>query len=873
MNTHMTMANLRNTAGAVLLVSLLLPAISGAQDSTKIDPSNLMPPPPAVSLAVLRTGVDSVTASPGESYSAWWLHRFIYGDLNRDLWSIPIRVPVLDLKKVGGGLTVLELSGGKQTLGIQFTGNDGVTYQFRSLVKEPRRPMPKVLHQLPPGRVSKDQMAAQFPLAPLVVAELVEAVGVLVAKPRLVVMPDDERLGEFREAFAGRMGWIEVRPEEGKDDSPGFAGSTKISGTYDVYAELIENPRSYVNADALLRARLVDFLVGDWDRHSDQWRWARFKDGDRMRWDPIPRDRDWAFAHIDGVLRPLVSLYYPQYVNFAPDYLDVYGLTWASQRVDRLLLAGLDSSAFMKIANEVSATLTDAVLAKSVATLPLSYREAGNELLGAMRNRRNKLVDAAAEFYALIAREPAILATDKADSVTISADDKTVRVQIHEGEAGGMLRYDRTFRSGESRELRLYLLDGADRVIVKGSSDLPIVVRIATGGGDDRIVDSTSGKNVRIYNTDGDDNADLGRRAFFTEHDYLAQDTIRTAARVWNIRDWGSAWLLLPSADHQSDIGLLMGAKITRNSFGFGQQPCHTCISAEVLSSFTGKQIITTLGVDRLITSGGLWIANSLEMQSGRPTRFYGFGNDVPTPPGELSFTGFRSTFELKSGFRHEVSDNWNLFAGATWRRFGSIREGGDTFDDITYGGGHFQQVGLKGEFELDTRDVKGLPTKGAVAELSADYHPALLDVASPYSSVRGSVRLFQSLPLPLDPALHLRLVGAKVWGTAPFADVPYLGGSSTLPGFARSQFRGNAMASAYVLLRAKALSVFKLDLGVHGLSGIGRVWEDGEESSTWHRSSGAGMWLHLPSVKKTISVTFVKGEQKRTYFDFGFIF
>ncbi len=37
-----------------------------------------------------------------------------------------------------------------------------------------------------------------------------------------------------------------------------------------------------VDARAYLRARLMDVLIGDWDRHLEQWRWARYEnDGER----------------------------------------------------------------------------------------------------------------------------------------------------------------------------------------------------------------------------------------------------------------------------------------------------------------------------------------------------------------------------------------------------------------------------------------------------------------------------------------------------------------------------------------------------------------------------------------------------------------
>jgi hypothetical protein len=33
-------------------------------------------------------------------------------------------------------------------------------------------------------------------------------------------------------------------------------------------------------------------LIGDWDRHYDQWRWAEYKKKGQVIYRPIPRDRD-----------------------------------------------------------------------------------------------------------------------------------------------------------------------------------------------------------------------------------------------------------------------------------------------------------------------------------------------------------------------------------------------------------------------------------------------------------------------------------------------------------------------------------------------------------------------------------------------------
>ena len=37
-------------------------------------------------------------------------------------------------------------------------------------------------------------------------------------------------------------------------------------------------------------------LIGDWDRHQDQWRWIEFKENGKKVYRPMPRDRDQAFS-------------------------------------------------------------------------------------------------------------------------------------------------------------------------------------------------------------------------------------------------------------------------------------------------------------------------------------------------------------------------------------------------------------------------------------------------------------------------------------------------------------------------------------------------------------------------------------------------
>ena len=81
-------------------------------------------------------GVTTVTVEPGAHYQASGLHRFFIGGTYRDLWTTPIRVPVLDLETFAGGLHSPKLGGGNQTRSLHFTAADGTEYDFRSVDKD-----------------------------------------------------------------------------------------------------------------------------------------------------------------------------------------------------------------------------------------------------------------------------------------------------------------------------------------------------------------------------------------------------------------------------------------------------------------------------------------------------------------------------------------------------------------------------------------------------------------------------------------------------------------------------------------------------------------------------------------------------------------
>jgi hypothetical protein len=140
-----------------------------------------------------------------------------------------------------------------------------------------------------------------------------------------------------------------------------FGNTEKTYNTLDVIDMVNESHKNAVDQKAVLRARLFDIWLGDWDRHDDQVRWASFNENDMTVYRPIPRDRDQVFFNNDGLLNYLGSrpYFYPALRRFQNkiDYLP--GLIWAGKWFDRSFLHELTEEDFVAMARQLQVNLTD----------------------------------------------------------------------------------------------------------------------------------------------------------------------------------------------------------------------------------------------------------------------------------------------------------------------------------------------------------------------------------------------------------------------------------------------------------------------------------------------------------------------------------
>ena len=238
------------------------------------------------------------------------------------------------------------------------------------------------------------------------------------------------------------LGLIELRPTGDPDDAiSDGTGMMRVAGSEKLFERITEHPNERVDSRAFLAARLFDMFVGDWDRHPDQWRWARIGNTPNDQWLPIPRDRDWALVKLDGLAWSLARFVYPfpQFVSFDAKYSDVIWLTWNGRALDRRLLSELPRPVWDSVAMALQAKLPDSVIDEAIRQLPAGLATASGDFLrSTLASRREHLREAARHFYDILADEPEIHTTDESELVEVTrAGPRTTDVRVRQRSKSG----------------------------------------------------------------------------------------------------------------------------------------------------------------------------------------------------------------------------------------------------------------------------------------------------------------------------------------------------------------------------------------------------------------------------------------------------
>ncbi len=821
-------------------------------------------------------GTPSVVVAPGARYQAGGLGRAFLGTGYRQLWTTPIEAPGVYMALLGGGRSPMRLGGGSTTKTLHLRGADGRRFVFRSVEKSPIEF--EVFNRSILADMIQDQISSFHPTGAPVVSALLEAVGVLHTEPRYMVVPDDPRLGEFREEFAGLLVLVEERPDDGPDGAPGFAGSTRIVSAEDLCEIVEEDPDHRVDAPGLLRARLIDLVVGDRDRSHNNHLWAAFEAPFGTEWRVIPRDRDQAFVRFDGLFKGVARAWEGRLVVFDDHYPDIFALTRNAWDMDRQFLVRLDADTWGAVVEEVQRALTDEVIADAVARLPPEHHAlVGAELTGSLRARRDHLGEAADRLYDVVFRYADIFATDEAEALAVVRSvDGSVDVALRRD--GGSPDFQRTFAEAETKEVRVYLRGGADDAVFLGEGATGVTVRVVGGGGRDSFRDEMTGPagTTVLY--------DSGEETRFPDSGRVSirrRSPARPMAWFEDRRelDWGTQTIPQPTVSYDDDRGLVVSPGVDYRGFSFGKRPLDSRIQFRAGWAFGLNEPVLELRYLGKDAVAGNDIGIHFLWSGVEIINFYGFGNATTT-------TRPKSFHRVA---HNQVGATLGLTMGdveATFVEFGPtlVYTSTDTVGSASfiseadpYGAGDFTRAGLTSSFGFDTRDHKGRPTRGARLVGRAGVFPGIFDLTEAYQDARVQLSTYLSPPGGQRPVVALRVAGEKIWGTPPFGSAAFLGGPRSVRSLRFQRYAGDGLLLGSAEVRVPVWQIFfpiPLDIGVYGLGDAGRVWTDSASPGGWHTAVGGGVFFGLVDRSEVVRLSVAWGEDRTAFMaGLGFIY
>jgi len=791
--------------------------------------------------------------------------------------------------------------GGLQTAVLGMTAPDGRSFTFRGTDKDPSAVLPGVLQDTVVQSLVQDQMAAQHPGGPITASVLSEAAGLLTFREYMVVMPDDPALGEYREEFAGMVGAFFEFPLPASAGHAGFHGATEIIGHKDLYARLEQGQEDRVDIESFLRARLFDLLIGDFDRHRKQWRWAKLP-GD-PRWQPIPEDRDMAFVRYEGVGPRVASIYVPILQNYGPRYPSMKGLTLHGWEQDRWLLPHLSWEEWEPIARDIQARITDDVIEQAILALPDEYVALdGDRLRRDLRGRRDRLMEGARKYYEHLAGQVDVQASDATEEVSAEwREDGSLLVEVRDA-SDPEPAFSRRFEPGETGDVRIYLRGGDDRLTVSGKPGR-ITLRVIAGEGK-KILDDTGGGGTRFYTESSESEVKPGPGTRIDDRPYELPEPDSGFVDVEDVppRDWGSDLIPIPLFGYEKDVGAFLGAGAIYTRFGFRKHPWSSRHKLTAGYATEAERWRAAYNGAFRRENSNLLSRVELKYSGIEVVRFYGFGNNTSDERSDGFYRARTRQVKAAPNLQLRLMDEKVRIAGGPWIEYWRTKNDDRLINlQEPYGEGSFGMIGAFANLQLDWRRAvsliegedlglplhenpnSGYPTSGFLVDITTELSPPVWDVDKTWGAIEGSVSGYWSTGERDWVTLGARVGGRETWGRTPYFRSAFIGGGELATGHAsvrglRAQrFAGDSSLYGNLDLRlflGRAKVIVPIDFGVMAFGDVGRVWESGEGSDKWHPGGGGGIWLAPLARTNAISLAVARSEEETLfYMRVGFFF
>jgi hypothetical protein len=823
----------------------------------------------------------------------------IWGDRYRKYYGTKVMAPTVALDTLFGGLIPVRKGGGHQSKSLRLADKNGKEYVMRALRKSAELYLQSMAFkdQYIVGEFEDtyteslllDFYTGAHPYAPFTIGKLSDAIGVFHTNPVLYYVPKQKALEDFNESFGDELYMIEEHVGDGHGALKSFGYANKIESTDDLFEKLRSDEEYTLDKESYLRARLFDMVIGDWDRHSDQWRWAEIEDKETGKtiFKAIPRDRDQVFSIMgDGPLMGLATRVIPPLKlmeGFHEDVRNVRGFNTNPYPLDMVLLTETTKGQWEKEVAFIQKNLTPEVIDTAFKLFPKEVRDATvTELKRVLLARLQNLPQIANEYYKELNAFAVVTGTDKDDWFEINVlENGGAEVNAYRIIGGKKEKqfFHKIVDPTITKELWIYGLDDDDYFEVKGNGPMGIKVRLI-GGQNNDIYDIQDNRKVFIYDYKARENTikNKGNAKIRLTNDY----DINTYQPL-NLKKTTNQ--LVPTIGYNPDDGAKIGFSDTYTHNGFLQNPFtsqHTLNTAFYFAT-SGFELGYKGEFAYVLENWNLGL-NARFTSPNFSANFFGFGNDTENLDDDLELDYNRVRLKNLS---FAPSLIWRGQLGAKIEssvRYEKIEveETADRFINTFYQANGEEStkqfLGLQAGYSYSNTDNSAFPTLGMATSLEIGYTSRIDGGDEGFGFVVPSL----SFDYKLVPSG--RMVLATKWkahfnigNDYEFYQAASIGANDGPRGYRNQRFAGKTAyyqnTDVRYSLRKIKTGLLPVAMGIYGGFDYGRVWLPGEESNTWHTSYGGGFFFNGADLMSINLALFQGDEGPRFSFGLGFGF
>ncbi|NHN27290.1 phosphoesterase [Flavobacterium jejuense] len=824
-------------------------------------------------------------------------YTFLWGERFRKYYSTPVKAKIAYLDTLKGGLIPVRKGGGTQSKALRLKDKEGKQYVMRAMKKNASQYIQAAMFKdqyverefknTKAESLVKDVFTGSHPYASFTMAILSDAIGLAHLNPKLYYIPKQDVLGDFNQEFGDELYQFEEHASDGHTDLADGDFTGEIISTMDVLKEIHDDESKMVDEKAFIKARLFDMLVGDWDRHQDQWRWLQFKENEKKVYRPLPRDRDQPFSRMsDGLvlgtavrLIPVAKLL----KKYNSDLKNVKGFNIEPLPLDMAFITDATKEVWDEQVELIKKNITKGVVDEAFNSMPREVNDyTVDDIKKMLLNRRDNLQEISDRYFNLVNKYAVITATNKDDYIKIEGKENgEVEVSVFRKKDKTIkdLFHHRIYNPKLTKEIWIYGLDDDDTFEVVGKSR-KIKIRLI-GGQNNDVYQVEKGRNIVIYDykTKNNDVTDAGKATLKLQDKY--------AINVYDYKKLKTNTnQLIPTIGANPDDGFKIGMNNTYTVYGFERNPFTR------QHQFKGAYYFATNGYELDYKGefanaiGNLNLVLQTKFQSPNfSLNFFGYGNETKNNDDDFGLNYNRVKVRE---FNIGPSLVWKLYGGSQFSfglQYASIEvqetegrfvKNNTQLPNYIFDENQFFNTNVKYFFE--NYDNKAYPTLGMRIGLEIGYKKSL-DVKNksfgyimPEISFNHKLSSSGKLVLATKVKSQINLVN-----DFEFYQAASIGGNDGLRGFRNQRFIGNQSFYQntdirYSFNRVKTQFV-PIKLGIYGAFDYGRVWYKYEDSNKWNNSYGGGVFINGAELLSLNLGVFNSNDGFRVAFGLGFAF